>query len=130
MTLRAWTTCGKVGCPALVKAGAGGYCPKHLVQHNQRVNAERYDDELRSMYKTARWIRFRAWFLRLNPFCQRVQSDGQPCRNVATEVHHRRGLREHPEDLCSAEQCVALCRACHHKNSGDVGHEIYIPTIT
>jgi hypothetical protein len=129
MTLRAFTTCGKVGCPTLVKAGAGGYCPKHLEQHNQRINHERLDDELRSLYKTARWLKFRAWFLAYNPICQRIV-DGVRCQRIATEVHHRRGLREYMEDLCDAEQCVALCKACHHKHSGDTSQDVYAPTNT
>jgi hypothetical protein len=129
MTMRAFGTCGKVGCPALVKAGTGGYCPKHLEQHSQRINSERLDDELRGLYKTARWLRFRSWFLAYNPLCQRIWN-GERCPHIGTEVHHRRGLREYPQDLCDAEQCVALCKACHGKHSGDVGHEVYAPTNT
>jgi 5-methylcytosine-specific restriction protein A len=125
MALKAYRTCGKVGCPTLIKDGS--HCPKHLEQHNQRVNAERNNDELRGLYKTARWLRFRTWFLRNNPLCQRIW-DGEQCHHIATEVHHRRGLREHPEDLCDPEHCVALCRACHHKFSGDKGEEQYLAT--
>jgi 5-methylcytosine-specific restriction protein A len=122
MALRAFKTCGHVGCPTLTK---DGWCDKHRGDYDR----QRADDELRPLYKTARWLRFRKWFLRLNPFCQRVWN-GEQCHNVATEVHHRRGLREHQEDLCDAAQCCALCRACHHKASGDRGNEVYVPTNT
>jgi 5-methylcytosine-specific restriction endonuclease McrA len=129
MAIAAFKTCGRVGCPTLVKSGAGGYCPKHLVQYNQRVNRERSDDELRSLYKTARWLKFRDWFLAYNVICQRIR-DGIQCERIATDVHHRRGLREHPEDLIDPEHCVALCKACHHKHSGDTAEDVYAPTIT
>jgi hypothetical protein len=129
VTLQAWRTCGKNGCPALVKAGAGGYCPKHLEQHTQRVNRERLDDELRALYRSAGWLRFRSWFLAYNILCQRIIR-GVRCQRIATDVHHRRGLRQHPEDLCDAEHCVALCKACHHKHSGDTADDVYAPTNT
>jgi hypothetical protein len=129
VTVQAWKTCGRPGCPTLVKAGAGGYCPKHLVQHNQRINHDRQDDEIHSLYKTARWLKFRNWFLGYNPECQRIVRRVR-CQRLATDVHHRRGLREHPEDLTDAEQCVALCKACHHKHSGDTSEDVYAPTNT
>jgi 5-methylcytosine-specific restriction endonuclease McrA len=87
------------------------------------------DDELRSLYKTARWLKFREWFLAYNVICQRI-TNGVRCERIATEVHHRRGLREHQEDLYDAEQCVALCKGCHHKHSGDTAEDVYAPTST
>ena len=57
--------------------------------------------------------------------------DGKQCMNWATVVHHRRGLRSHPEDLICAERCAAVCSA-HHRagDDGDRGDEVYVTAET
>jgi hypothetical protein len=127
--MRALKPCAKAGCPALV-AGGGNRCPLHLESYNSKRDAERREtDESWLLYQTPRWRKFRKWFLARNPICQRI-IDGKRCMTIATAVHHRIAVREHPELLCDAEHCVALCAGHHHHHAGDFGDEVYVPTVT
>jgi len=54
---------------------------------------------------------FRVSFLADNPACG-------VCDDVATDVHHVRGLEDYPEDLCDAEHCQALCHSCDSRLTG------------
>jgi hypothetical protein len=56
--------------------------------------------------------------------------EGKRCEQFATVVHHRRGLRSHPEDLCDADQCASLCAEHHHHSDGDRGDEVYVDVIS
>lgn len=63
----------------------------------------------RHLLWTARFRTFRTWLLHLRPVCERCR------RKPAGQVHHRRKLAEHPEDLCDQEQCECLCVSCHSR---------------
>src|ERR1700685_675297 len=94
--MRALKPCAKAGCPALV-AGGGNRCPVHLKSYNSKRDVERRDtDETWVLYQTPRCVKFRKWFLARNPICQRI-IDGKLCMTIATAVHHRIAVREHPE---------------------------------
>jgi hypothetical protein len=126
--IRAKRPCGNGQCPVLISHPAR-YCEKHAAKESKRQYDAKRSDEVWLLYQTPRWKKFRAWFLRMNVICQRV-IDGKQCMNWATLVHHRRGLRSHPEDLCDADHCAALCAEHHHPGDGDLGDEVYVPTIT
>jgi hypothetical protein len=63
----------------------------------------------RKLLSTARYRRFRKWLLAERPVCERCGIKG------ATDVHHRRKLADHPEDLCDQEHCECLCHECHSR---------------
>jgi hypothetical protein len=105
------------------------YCPRHAVKAKQRQYEEKKADPTWQLYQTPRWKNFRRWFLRLNVLCMRV-IDGKQCMNWATTVHHRRGLRSHPEDLICAEQCAAVCSEHHHNDDGDRPGDVYVEVDT
>lgn len=127
MASAAFKTCLHPGCPALVKGGSR--CPKHAERHRVRQQSERNDDEVSKWYRNAPWARFRRWFLRANPQCQRI-IDGVRCERVATLIHHRKSPRQFPELFLVAENCVALCAEHHHAHEGDLGTEVYADTVT
>jgi hypothetical protein len=61
----------------------------------------------RRLYKLAAYQRFRSWKLREYPVCQDCE------RLPSIDVHHKRGLEAHPEDLCDDDATLALCKGCH-----------------
>ena len=118
--------CAKTGCPKLVTRGR---CAEHEKSFNQQTTAIRQQDEVSKWYRTARWARFRSWFLRQNPICQRIVDDVR-CECIATLVHHRKSPRQFPELFTDADNTIALCDRHHHGHDGDVGDENYAPTCT
>jgi 5-methylcytosine-specific restriction protein A len=126
MGLAAFKPCGHPNCPALVKAGM---CERHAEQDKQRQYETKKNDTTWMLYQEPRYKRFRIWFWRANPQCQLI-ADGKRCERPAQVLHHRRGLRSHNEDLCNAEHCVSLCQTHHHHHDGDLGTEVYSPTVT
>ena len=118
MALRAKRPCAYPCCPVLLSHGNQRHCDKHAAKETKRIYETKKQDPIWMLYHTPRFKKFRVWFLRLNVLCMRV-IDGKQCMNWATTVHHRRGLRSHPEDLLCAEQCAAVCSA-HHR-AGDDG---------
>lgn len=86
--------------------------PKFKAQEAEA--AKEYDRQRGSAAKRGydrKWQRFRRWYLRHHPLCAKC------VRAAATEVHHLRGLREHPEDKCKPEQVEALCKPCHSQET-------------
>jgi hypothetical protein len=80
-----------------------------------------------------RWKEFRLWFLRLNPFCQRLQPYGDSwvrCHNPAKLLHHRENPRENEAVMYDPTKIVGLCTDCHFPGQGDQGDERYVPTVT
>lgn len=128
MALRAKRPCNAPCCPALV-SGDQRHCAKHATKEKQRQYEAKQSDPVWQLYQQPRWKKFRAWFLRLNVICMRV-IDGRQCMNWATVVHHRRGLRSHPEDLIAAEHCVSLCAEHHHSGDGDRPSDEYVTAET
>src|SRR6267142_4086455 len=81
MTQRAFRTCGKPGCPVLIKEGS--HCPKHAEQAQQREYGQRNADEVMKLYRTQRWERFKIYMRSRNPLCQRLLDNGQQCDRIA-----------------------------------------------
>jgi hypothetical protein len=61
--------------------------------------------------------KFRRMFLRANPLCCDPYNEHGIDKKIvlAEEVHHKRGLEKHPEDVCDDNQCAAVCTHCHMK---------------
>jgi len=127
--MRAKKPCAYPCCAALV-IHPQRYCERHAAKETKRQYETKKQDYIWLLYHTPRFKKFRAWFLRLNVLCMRVV-DGRQCMNWATTLHHRRGLRSHPEDLCAAEYCAALC-AGHHRagEDGDRPGDEYVEAET
>lgn len=102
--------CGAPGCGALV-AGAA-YCEAHIQQASAAV--QRYDHERGSAASRGydrRWRRFREVYLRQHPLC--VDCTGRGAVKAATEVHHPKKVKEHPELMYLESNCMALCHEDH-----------------
>lgn len=71
------------------------------------------------MYGTARWKRLRAMTLAEHPFCEMaelcVQRTGHPA--PATDVHHIKGVVEHPELAWEESNLLASCHECHAQHT-------------
>jgi len=127
MGLRAFTTCNKPGCPELVKGAA--YCAKHSEQNKQREYEAKRSDPVWMMYQHTRWKKFREWFWRMNPICQRV-IDGKQCTNIGTTIHHRVSPRQRPDLFLDADNVKAVCSEHHNHSEGDRGDEVYAVSET
>jgi len=109
MALRAWKTCQRAGCPALIREGTR--CEKHRKSEMR----ERNEQEHRLIYKTARWKRLRMMKLRDASFCELadlcVQRTGHPA--VATVVDHIKSTAEFPELAYDWDNLRSCCKPCH-----------------
>jgi 5-methylcytosine-specific restriction endonuclease McrA len=72
--------------------------------------------EAHAFYNSARWRKLRAAFLRANPLCQDCEKLGRV--TLATEVHHVKERRDHPELAYSPENLAGLCKRCHGRRRG------------
>ena len=80
---------------------------------SQQSDRQRYRDQSwRQLLCRNYYRKFRAWLIAQRPVCERCQ------REPSAEVHHRRKLALHPEDLCDADHCEALCKSCHSRATG------------
>jgi 5-methylcytosine-specific restriction protein A len=127
MALKAFRTCGKPGCPALIKQGS--HCAKHAEQVEQRSYETKKADEVWMLYQQPRWKKFRLWFWRSNPQCQRV-IDGVRCEQIATTIHHRISPRQRPDLFIDADNVKAVCTKHHSNSEGDRGDEVYAESNT
>ncbi len=81
--------------------------PRHLVTVKRHTEAARNAQPHSRLLRTKPYRRFRLWLLRQRPMCERCVHE------LANEVHHKRKLAQHPEDLLDQDQCECLCKACH-----------------
>jgi 5-methylcytosine-specific restriction endonuclease McrA len=98
---------GLVQCQQLMPWKPKTHRPHGAVTAQRCSEAARNAQPHRKLLRTQRYYRFRKWLLRERPVCQRC--DEKP----SWEVHHKRKLVLHPEDLVDPEQCEALCPSCH-----------------
>jgi 5-methylcytosine-specific restriction enzyme A len=77
----------------------------------RRVLFERWRGSAASRGYDAAWKRFRLGFLRSNPLCVDCLTAGH--LTPATDVHHKRKLRDHPELRFDASKAMSLCHGCH-----------------
>jgi hypothetical protein len=127
MTLAALKPCNKPGCVELVKGSK--YCARHDEQAKQREYEAKRTDEVWMLYQSPRWKKFRLWFWRLNPQCQRI-NDGVRCEQVATTIHHRISPRQRPDLFTDADNVKSVCSQHHHNHEGDRGDEVYAESNT
>src|SRR5882672_4068880 len=99
MPTRAKSPCLEPGCSKLVDRGR---CPLHTKERNTEVYANRNADPVSKLYRTVAWVRFRSWFLRKYPVCQRV-IDGIRCFRPASLVHHSISPRQDASGFLSEE---------------------------
>jgi 5-methylcytosine-specific restriction enzyme A len=81
----------------------GGKTPRQAFDQQRGTSADRGYDH--------RWRRFRLSFLASSPLCSDCQALGRV--TAATDVHHVRKLRDHPELRLDPTNVMALCGPCH-----------------
>jgi 5-methylcytosine-specific restriction protein A len=107
------SACRHPGCPARVYAG-GGYCDRHRRparadwQDNRAPSSQRGYDQ--------RWHQLRRWYIQQHPLCE-------VCYDEPAEiVHHKRPVRDDPEERLSVDNLQSVCRVCHarlHPQGGE-----------
>jgi 5-methylcytosine-specific restriction protein A len=85
--------------------------PPHGGAAANRQAHDRWRGSAASRGYDAAWRRFRIGFLKANPLCADCLRAG--ILTPATEVHHVRKLRGHPEFRLFASHVEALCKRCH-----------------
>jgi len=87
--------------------------PMRLPTHAERERAkrERLRPSAGERGYDRTWRRFRLWYLRRHPLCETCKTAG------ATEVHHRRRLRDYPAGRLNPEAVQALCKSCHSRET-------------
>jgi hypothetical protein len=105
------------------------FCPRHAEQAKQVEYETKKSDPIWMLYQTPRWKKFRLWFIRLHPQCQRI-IDGKQCENFSHTVHHRISPRQRPDLFTDADNVKAVCRKHHPNHEGDVGDEVYTESRT
>ena len=114
--------CAYPMCSALVREGAGAWCPPHAAA--QAATARRYEqqrahDPFRQFYQTRVWRAFRGAILAARPWCV-------DCGRPATDVDHLEPLREAPsralDQVKSRNDVIAITqrarRGCIHGIGG------------
>ncbi len=94
--------CAHQGCPELVTPPER-YCPKHkpeIVHETAHHNP---------FYSTARWQKFRNWYIAGHPLCEMCGAPG-------TLVDHIQELKDGGEELDPANS-MTLCSRCHAKKT-------------
>ena len=91
--------CAEPGCPE--PASYRGRCPSHSRQRERTTHPNR------AIYNSAKWKYTRRRKLFDVPLCER-------CGALATEVHHRHGVRVDPWSMAGLE---SLCHPCHSRTT-------------
>jgi 5-methylcytosine-specific restriction protein A len=127
VALKAFRTCGKPGCPVLIKDGS--HCAKHAEQSTQREYSERKADEVRKLYHTKRWEHFTSYAIRKNPQCQRIV-DGKRCEQFSKVCHHIVSPRVKLHLMFDLANILCVCFAHHPNTPGEEDLTRYVPTVT
>lgn len=90
-------------------------------QYMQRTHAQynKRRDESDSFYKTERWRKFRAYYLRLHPLCAECEAHGRV--TAAVILDHIKPYKTHPELGLDWHNVRPLCRPCHNRIGARVG---------
>jgi 5-methylcytosine-specific restriction protein A len=67
---------------------------------------DRFRGSARERGYDTNWGKFRKMFLARHPLCA-------DCGRLASEVHHERKVKDHPELKLVERNCVPLCKPCH-----------------
>ena len=126
MPVRPAKPCAWPGCRLLVRGVS--HCSVHKPQADarraeqmkkahQQYNTRR--DESDAFYKTERWRKFRAYYLRLHPLCVQCTEEGRTA--AAVILDHIKPYKTHPELGLDWHNVRPLCRACHNRVGARVG---------
>ena len=76
-------------------------------------------------YSSKAWLEMRQYVLQRDHYlCQCYKLwDGKPCGRLATVVHHRQELVEHPELGLDADNLISLSWQCHEKTKNKTKKE-------
>jgi 5-methylcytosine-specific restriction enzyme A len=97
--------CNKPGCPALTK---DGYCEEHKHLANER---DKHRGSARQRGYDSTWERLRRMYLREHPLCEDCLDQGKV--EPATEVHHKKKVKNCPELRLVWDNLRALSKECH-----------------
>jgi 5-methylcytosine-specific restriction protein A len=67
-----------------------------------------------ALYSSARWRRFRSWYLERYPLCVHCRDQGRLRR--AREIHHVHKLAD-GGSVFDVNNCRALCTPCHSRET-------------
>ena len=112
MPLRALRPCKYTGCAQLTR-DTDGYCAEHKHVVNER---DKYRGSARQRGYDSTWEKLRKIVLRENPLCHDCLLDGRV--EPASEVHHIKKVRTHPELRLVKTNLMCLCKACHNSRTG------------
>ena len=105
--------CRHPGCPKLTD---GRYCEEHQKTANAQYNKYQRDPQSNKRYGRA-WKRIRDRYIKAHPLCEECQKQGK--LTPAEEVHHILPLSKGGSS--SADNLMALCKACHSRITADSG---------
>ena len=102
--------CAEPGCPNLSPPGQR-FCPPHVRHAPTALGTKRSDYHRANgwFYSSARWRKFRLWFLRRHPLCLQ-------CKAPATQVDHIIPIVNGGAEL-DETNCQPLCASCHSKKT-------------
>jgi 5-methylcytosine-specific restriction endonuclease McrA len=78
------------------------------------VSTDKYHRKV--FYSSARWRRFRQYFLCRNPFCVDCQAAGRE-GVVATHVDHQQEIKDAPHLAFVESNVKAKCASCHNRKT-------------
>lgn len=67
-----------------------------------------------AFYVSIAWRRLRAYKLSQTPFCEWCPPE---LLTIATEVHHNKEVKTHPELRLDFENLISVCKSCHSKHT-------------
>lgn len=67
-----------------------------------------------AFYVSMPWIRLRNFKISENPFCERCPEE---LLTPATEVHHIKEVKPHPELALEFDNLESLCKPCHSSHT-------------
>ena len=106
--------CTSPGCSNIVQP-PDSRCPAHRSENQRHSNRTEYHRSNSYFYSSARWRKFRTWFLQRNPICVGYLSD---CNQLATVVDHIKPIADGGDHL-DPENCQPFCASCHSRKTQD-----------
>lgn len=80
--------------------------------HRFKYDQKRANDPVRLFYNSKIWRNLRARFLKQHPVCR--------CGVPATQVDHKRSVREDWNLRLALENLQALCQSCHSRKTAAI----------
>jgi 5-methylcytosine-specific restriction protein A len=91
-----------------------GSCP--TCGNGKRESRDAAEQHRRNVTYGRRWKAFRLSYLMNYPLCVDCESEGVV--RPATEVHHKRKVKEVPHLQYDHENLMGLCKRCHDERTG------------